>query len=252
MNLDTNKDISVILPTYNEVDNIHSMIDDICGQLGNHRYEIIVVDDNSPDGTWKKVEKISKYNSNVRLIRRTAGQNLTSAIREGIHQSHGALISWMDSDLSMPPKLLPELIHQTQHNGFDIAVGSRYVKGGGFVIVSGGMDSIMPAFLSSTMNYFIRAFLSHRFNDYTSGFVVARKEVFKIIKLSGSYGEYFIDFIFRSMKKGYKVVEVPYICQPRLHGKSKTGNNLPDYLRRSTKYFFTVTRLVVLNCIHKL
>jgi len=244
--------ISVVLPTYNEVENIGTLIEKICKELADYDYEIIVVDDDSPDRTWEKVAQISEHNHAVHIIHRMQERGLTSAINEGIRHAKGDMISWMDCDLSMPPELIPLLITQIQEKGYDISVGSRYIKGGGLVITRGGPDSMTAAFLSSILNYCIKFLLNHGFNDYTSGFVVARKEVFDIIQLSGDYGEYFIDFVFRAINKGFKVVEVPYICQPRIYGTSKTGTNVFDYMRKGTKYLFAVIRLLTLKYAKKL
>ena len=239
--------ISVILPTYNEIENIGLLIERICKELADYDHEIIVVDDDSPDRTWEKVARISEHNHAVHIVRRMQERGLTSAINEGIRHAKGDMISWMDCDLSMPPEVIPCLIKEIQKNDYDISVGSRYIKGGGLVITRGGPDSIMAAFLSSILNYCIKFLLNHGFNDYTSGFVVARKEVFDIIQLSGDYGEYFIDFIFCAINNGFKVVEVPYICQPRMYGKSKTVTNVFDYIRKGTKYLFVVIRLFILK-----
>ena len=228
--------VSVVLPSYNEIENIGPLIEKICKELADYDYEIIVVDDDSPDKTWEKVARISEHNHAVHIIRRMQERGLTSAINEGIRHAKGDMISWMDCDLSMPPEVIPLLITQIRERGYDISVGSRYVKGGGVVITRDGPDSIMAAFLSSILNSCIKCLLNHGFNDYTSGFVVARKGVFDIIQLSGDYGEYFVDFIFRATNKGFKVVEVPYICQPRIYGKSKTVTNIFDYIRKGIKY----------------
>ncbi|MBU2251070.1 MAG: hypothetical protein KKH25_02335 [Candidatus Omnitrophica bacterium] len=95
------------------------------------------------------------------------------------------------------------------------------------------------------MNFFIQVFLDHRFRDYTSGFVVARRDIFKRIKLRGDYGEYFIDFIYRALKLNYRVVEIPYVWAPRRRGYSKTGSSFKDYFRRGRKYIATVLRLLL-------
>src|SRR3989344_7640290 len=116
--------ISVILPTYNEKGNIVKLINSILSNVKN--CEIMVVDDNSPDLTWKDVQKIKK--KNVKLIRRIKEKGLASAISRGIEESKGNVIVWMDCDLSHPPSLIPELVKKL--NKYDIAVASRYVNGG--------------------------------------------------------------------------------------------------------------------------
>src|SRR5688500_5538138 len=96
--------LSVILPTYNEADNIVPLIEEVRRAVGDA--EIVVVDDDSPDGTWRRVEEARPE---VRLLRRVGRRGLTSAIREGIQASRGERVAWMDCDFSTPPEVLPRL-----------------------------------------------------------------------------------------------------------------------------------------------
>lgn len=238
--------LSIILPTYNEAENIQPLINAIIEALGDV-YEIIVVDDNSPDGTAEIVEKIIKTGKYpfLKLEKRINDQGLTNSIWRGIELSTGTVIAWMDCDFSMPPKYLPVLLSLINAD-YDIAVGSRFVLGGRWKMAKGEeSDTIIEVILSRIMNLFIQICLDHRFKDYTSGFVVARREIFDKIRLKGDYGEYFIDFIYRALKMNYRVVEIPYIWKPRRNGYSKTGANLFDYCRRGSKYILTTLRLLV-------
>jgi|TARA_B100001964_G_scaffold83586_1_gene94387 dolichol-phosphate mannosyltransferase len=234
--------VSVILPTYNEKDNISPLILGIQSQLNNQEYEITVVDDDSPDGTWRIVQELKKNDEKINLIRRRGRSGLTSAISEGIDSSSGDIIVWMDADLSMPPEKIKDLLERV-NDGYDLSVASRYVPGGGIVLIEKSQDSFLSAILSFVMNFVIQHLLDSSFKDYTSGFIAVKKEVLENIKLRGDYGEYFIDFVYRSMKKGYKVTEVPYICGARQYGISKTGSNLLQYVKRGQKYIWTAVRL---------
>ena len=234
--------VSVVLPTFNEKDNILPLILDIQNQLNNQEYEIIVVDDDSPDGTWKIVQKLREKDEKIHLIRRQGRTGLTSAISEGIDVVTGDVVVWMDCDLSMPPEKINDLL-QKINDGYDLAVASRYTPGGGMVIIEKGQDSIISAVLSFLMNIAIQRILDSSFKDYTSGFIAVKKDIVDDIKLRGDYGEYFIDFIYRAIKKGYKIVEIPYICKARKYGVSKTGTNLVQYIKRGRKYIWTTLRL---------
>jgi len=240
--------LSVILPTYNEVDNIQSLIDTIIEAL-EEVHEIIVVDDDSPDGTSKIVEnmiKTGKYPF-LKLETRKANHGLTNSIWRGIELAKGDVVGWMDCDFSMPPKYLPVLLSLIKAD-HDIAVGSRFLLGGSWIgDKKDAANSIMGVVLSRLMNLFIQICLDHRFRDYTSGFVVARKEIFNRIKLRGDYGEYFIDFIYRALKLGYNVVEVPYVWRLRASGSSKTGTTLRDYCKRGWKYIAMTLQLLTLR-----
>lgn len=238
--------LSIILPTYNEAENIRPLIDDIAQELEDV-YEIIVVDDDSPDGTGDIVEnmiKTGKYPF-LRLERRYQNRGLTNSIWKGIESATGDVVGWMDCDFSMSPKYLPVLLSLIRAD-YDVAVGSRFVLGGSWRGKERDpSDSILGVVLSKLMNLFIQICLDHRFRDYTSGFVVARKEIFDRIKLRGDYGEYFIDFIYRALKLNYHVVEVPYVWLNRAAGCSKTGAKLSDYCRRGWKYIAMTVRLLL-------
>ena len=238
--------LSVILPTYNEAENIMPLIDAIAAALRNV-HEVIVVDDDSPDGTADMVKKAistGKYPF-LRLERRLKDRGLTNSIWRGIELATGDTVGWMDCDFSMSPKYLPVLLSLVNAD-YDVAVGSRFVLGGRWKAKrKDPEDTIVGIVLSRILNLAIQICLDRRFKDYTSGFVVARKDIFNKIKLCGDYGEYFIDFIYRALKLDYRVVEVPYVWRRRRAGYSKTGLNLKDYFRRGWKYIATTLRLIL-------
>lgn len=223
---------SVILPTYNERENITSLIRDILEEV--NPAEIIVVDDDSPDRTWEVVENLG--DPRVRLIRRIRERGLASAIKTGIAASTGDVVIWMDCDFSMPPSIIPELLRAVE--GSDIAVGSRYTGNG-----RDNRDSLRERIGSWAINRLARFFLDPSINDYTSGFVAARKEIFSSgIELRGDYGEYCIDLLYSARRKGFSVREIPYICITRRHGESKTATGLFRYIKRGMGYISTILR----------
>jgi len=120
-------EVSVIFPTYNERDNIGPLIREV-RKYAPADTEIIVVDDNSPDGTWRVVEEMQKEVPNLHLIRRMDKRGLASALRDGIAASKGGIIVWSDCDFSMPPARIADLLAAIA-GGLDVAVCSLYVKG---------------------------------------------------------------------------------------------------------------------------
>jgi dolichol-phosphate mannosyltransferase len=227
--------VSVVLPTFNEREHIVDLIAAIQEALPDDT-EIIVVDDDSPDGTWRAVQDYATGHANVRLLRRIGRRGLTSAFKEGIGLSTGQVVCWMDCDFSMPPEKLPELVAATRIT--DLAVGSRYVRGGADL----GHSTMALAF-SRAINLFAGALLGFYVHDYTSGFIAARRRVLDAIPLRGDYGEYFIDLMARSKRMGFTMTEVPYTCVPRRSGESKTGTNVWGYLSRGAKYVTTILSL---------
>lgn len=240
---DNNIGISFILPTYNEKDNIIDLILELGLYINRYikgKIEFIIVDDNSEDKTWKVAEDYFVPDPRVRVIRRLNERGLASAIYRGIQESRGDIVAWLDCDFSHPPYKFIELLQKIDE-GYDLAMGSRFIKGG--KDIRGRRDSWLAVILSLWMNYFISFVLGRSLKDYTSGFVAVKRKVFDKIKIKGDYGEYFIEFIYNARGHGYKIIEVPYYCVPRRKGASKTGNNLWDYFNRGWKYILLTLKL---------
>jgi len=235
------REVSVIFPTYNERDNIGPLIREVLKYTPADT-EVIVVDDNSPDGTWQVVEDLAEELPNVFLLRRMDKRGLASALRDGIAFSKGDVIVWSDCDFSMPPHKIKDLLAGIA-GGLDIAVGSRYVKGGGVQIVTGSNDTLLAYLMSVALNRFIRLLLGRDFGDYTSGFIAFRRRILDKITLRGDYGEYFIDFIYRARMLGFKIAEIPYMCVERRTGVGKTGQKFSDFIRKGWKYVWLTVKL---------
>ena len=249
--LAANQLVCTILPTFNERQNITPLIERLIASVPSP-YLVLVVDDDSPDGTWQVVESIAsgyqlspedrEFKSGVVLVRSTNEKGLTTAIQRGIDEAiytYGAdIVTCMDCDLSMPPKDVNKLVEAIAKQGADVGVGSRWVSEGTDIA-----HGLMARVLSWIINNFAMLLLGNYVHDYTSGFIAARAEVLKRIPLRGDYGEYCIDLLCRSHRLGYRLVEVPYVCVPRNSGESKTGINLWDYLSKGRKYVGTIWRL---------
>jgi len=244
MNELSNFSVSVIMPTFNEGGHIQDLICETAKALttsGIQNYEIIVVDDDSPDHTWEKAAQVScDQPVNVRVIRRMENHGLTVSIRDGIASAQSDIVVWMDCDFSHPPEKIPQMLYMIRQ-GYDIVVNSRYTIGGGEDRV--GKGGIVQLILSRLLNWSVRFMLRPSFSDYTSGFVAVRRHVFTEIELRGDYGEYFVDFIYRAIKFGYRICELPYIAMPRRSGESKTGTNIMQYMKRGWKYLWVVLKL---------
>lgn len=244
MNELSNFSVSVIMPTFNEGGHIQPLICETAQALlvsGIREYEIIVVDDDSPDYTWEKAAQVSCDDPvNVRVIRRMREHGLAASIRDGIASARSEVVVWMDCDFSHPPEKIPQMLYMLRQ-GYDIVVNSRYTIGGGEDRT--GKGGVIQLFLSKLLNWTIRFMLKPSFSDYTSGFIAVRYEVFNEIDLRGDYGEYFVDFIYRAIKLGYRVCELPYIAMPRRSGESKTGSNMMQYVKRGWKYLWVVLQL---------
>lgn len=227
--------VSVILPTYNEAGNMEPLVTGILAALGPE-VEIIVVDDDSPDGTSRVVADLARDRPQVRLVTRRAERGLTSAIARGVAESARPVVMWMDCDLSMPPAVMPRLLAALP--GHDLTLGSRYVPGGGDT-----GHGWLGRFLSRTICYGARALLGGTVLDLTSGFMCVRRYVIEDVGLVGDYGEYCIRLIHNAQRRGYTAAEVPYLCGPRFSGESKTSVGLGGFLHHGPGYLLMVARL---------
>lgn len=233
--------LSVVLPTYNERENILLLMDEIERVVGVP-YEAIVVDDDSPDGTWRAVEEYARSHPQVRLLRRVDARGLTGALNEGIKLARGRLVMWMDVDFSMSPERIPALL-RTIDAGADVALGSRYISGGGDVRGS-GMQLTVQLVLSKLLSILCGWTLGCRISDWSSGYIMLKREMLQGYELSGDHGEYFISMIHYLIKRrGAKIVEVPYVLTPRQWGESKTATNLWGLYRRGLRYLHMIWRV---------
>jgi len=212
--------VSIILATYNERENIARTVSEILRHLGDD-VEVIVVDDDSPDETWKHV--LGLEDPRVVLIRRVATRGLASAFNRGIIESRGRIVGWMDADMCMPPAMLPEMIARLDDH--DICIGSRYAPG--------GIDdrSRLRVLASRTINGLARLVLGYGIRDYDSGFVVLRRSVFdRVSVIPTGYGAYFMEFLYTCRRKGLTVFELPYRFTDRALGTSKSAPSIARFL----------------------
>jgi dolichol-phosphate mannosyltransferase len=208
--------VSIVLATYNESENIGDIINAIFDSVPDP-VEIIVVDDDSPDQTWKIATEVG--DPRIKVIRRVKTRGLASAINRGIIESRGDFIGWMDADMCHPPALLTRMLTALQE--CDVVIGSRYVKG--------GSDDRDPSrvITSRFINRLARFVLRQDILDYDSGFILMHRKVLDSVSLIPTgYGAYFIEFIYACYRKGLKVIEIPYTFTERTKGVSKSNMNL--------------------------
>jgi dolichol-phosphate mannosyltransferase len=220
--------VSVILPTYNEKENIGELINAAQGCILSMGCagEIIVVDDNSPDGTAAVVQLIQPQpDIQVICYVRTSERGLATAIRHGIEQATGDCLVVMDTDFNHDPCLIPQMVQELDH--YDIIIGSRYVK-------NGGMEDPLRNLLSGAYNIFLRIFLRMPTSDNLSGFFAIRKECLEKMNkdiIFAGYGEYFMRLLYAARLMGYRLREIPVFYELRQHGSSKSqfAHMLHDY-----------------------
>ena len=209
----------VIIPTYNEADNVESVISRIVS-LNVPNLSILIVDDNSPDGTSDIVEKVSSKDLRVHLIKRAGKLGLGTAYVEGFKfaiQERFDYIFEMDADLSHDPSEIPKFLDKV--NTYDLVIGSRYLTG--VNVINWPLSRLL---LSLSANWYSRMVTGLPIRDCTSGFKCFRRNVLENIDLDhiSSDGYSFqIEITFKAWKKNFKVCEIPIIFIDRTKGNSK-------------------------------
>ena len=208
----------IVIPTYNELATIDAILDAILEQ--NLGLDVLIVDDNSPDGTAQRVKARSGNDSRVKLIERPGKMGLGTAYVAGFKYAIAngyEIVFEMDADFSHDPKELPRLLENIQ--GYDFVLGSRYING--ISVVNWPLRRLLLSYFAS---YYTRCVTGMPIHDPTGGFKCFRIEVLKAIDLdrirSGGYS-FQIEMNFKAWKKGFKYVEIPIIFVDRRVGSSK-------------------------------
>ena len=211
--------ISIIIPTFNERENIIVLIKRIgqCLVNLNEKYEIIIVDDNSPDKTSQEIVKIYNKEPNIRLFIRKKSKGLATAILHGIQKSRGDTIIGMDADFNHSPEVIKTLINGLKDN--DLVVASRFIKGG-------GMQDKTRYIFTYVFNLFLKYIIGFPTMDNMSGFYIIKKD--KLLELPIKqiyigYGEYHLRLVYLAKKHGLKIKEIPVYYPKRKYGKSKSN-----------------------------
>lgn len=208
--------ISIILPTYNESANLEELLKRITEVMGKRDFEVIIVDDDSPDKTWEKAETLVADYPMLRVIRRVGRRGLSSAVAEGFNKAKGDVLVVMDADLQHDPALIVALADKVE-GGADITVASRYIEGGsvGDWIASRRIGSKIVTFLS-------RKLPPVEVSDPMSGFFAITSDVYKKIasKIRPTGFKILLELL-AHLPKNTKTAEVPLHFQMRKHGESK-------------------------------
>jgi len=220
-----NKTVSLIVPTYNEHDNITALFQRLGKALADYNYEIVIIDDNSTDGTAELAESL-KDEYPVKVIVRKGKRGLASAVVDGLSYASGSIIAVMDADLQHPPEVVPDLL-EAMEKGADIAVASRYIEGGDCQgwsfsrrLISRGAIFLSHLLLPAT----------RQVNDPMSGFFMFKKDVVTNARLNPAGFKILLEILMVGTFQ--KVTEVPFTFVTREKGESKlNARQQVDYLK---------------------
>ena len=219
-------DSLIIIPTYNESDNIEKLIRKIFSLT--REFHILVIDDNSPDGTAKIVENlISSFEGKLFLTHREGKLGLGTAYIEGfkwaLHHDYEYIFE-MDADFSHDPEDLPRLYNVCAKEGYDLAIGSRYIDG--VTVINWPMGRVLMSYYASA---YVRFVTGMKIKDTTAGFKCYKREVLEAIDLDSirftGYA-FQIEMKFTAWKMGFKIKEISIIFKDRTHGVSKMNKNI--------------------------
>ena len=222
--------ISIILSTFNEKLSIEFTISELIKYLPG--VEIIVVDDNSPDGTLEVLKKINY--ENLKIFSRIKTKGLASAFLLGLINTSGDIIGWLDSNMGDTAKKFPEMLQNLK--GADIVILSRYV--------AEGKDerNKIRVISSYLLNKFSKLILRSKINDLSSGIFLMKREVLNdVVPVAKGHGEFMIEFLYKAEKKGNKIIEIPYIQPIDIEGHSKSFPNIAKFLYLG---FFYLVRII--------
>ncbi len=218
------RDVLVIIPTYNEAENIAPLCRVVLAS--DPRLEVLVVDDNSPDGTGAKADALARAEPRLHVLHRAAKEGLGRAYLAGFDWALARPYPYvfeMDADFSHDPRYLPRFLAEMDA-GADVVLGSRYVEGGGTVNWGIGRQII-----SKGGSLYARTILGVGIRDLTGGFKCFRRETLEGLDLATvkSAGYAFqIELTYRAIKRGYKVKEIPIVFEDRRVGKSKMSRKI--------------------------
>ena len=230
--------ISIILCSYNEIKYIENTINQLEKHIPN--LELIIVDDSSNDGTMELLKKIN-INNRFKLIFRKKSKGLASAFSRGLIETTGEYIGWIDTNMSEVAIKFTEMINELKNNS-DVVVLSRYVSGGGDERI------LLRSLGSKIFNTFCRLLFRIPTKDLTSSiFLMKRNILDEITFLCYGHGEFFLEFLYNTHKKGFKIKEIPYVQKKDENDRdSKSAPNLVKFFFHGIMYvlraFVTIFR----------
>ena len=235
---------SVILPTFNENNHIKDLIKSISDIFfsQNILFEILVVDDNSTDGTRKTVDDFAKKNEYVKIINRNKKKkNLAKSIDEGIKSSNYDSVIWMDADFQHPPNYIIEFIKFSKE--YNVIVCSRFLSESKRYFNDENINKKINENQSYVYNKLCNFFLFKDLTDYTSGFICLKKDLLKNYSLRGYYGDYFVNLMVYLKRNEVNILEIPFKDGLRASGFSKTVIKINfRYFHLCLRYFLVLVK----------
>jgi dolichol-phosphate mannosyltransferase len=220
-------ELSIIVPTFNERDNVMPLLDRLRTTLHGTVFEVVFVDDDSPDGTAQVVRQIGQTQPRVRVIQRVGRRGLASAGLEGMLSSSAPYLAMMDADLQHDESILPQMLEKIRSGQYDLVIGSRNIQGG-----SMGEFARERVMLSQWGQRVSKLVSKHELSDPMSGFFMLTRTYFdEVMRRTTGVGFKILLDLVASSPRPVRVAELPYVFQTRQHGESKLDVNVAvEYL----------------------
>lgn len=219
--------LSIIIPAYNEEDNIEEVIDKIEYSLSGLDYELIVVNDHSQDATAERVNKLSGKYSNIKLVKNNLDKGFANALKTGFRNASGDVVIPVMADLCDDLATIKKMIKKI-NEGYDVVCGCRYTKGGARL---GGskLKGFFSGFVGQSL-YYLLALPTH---DIANAFKMYKKEVVAGVDIESKGFEISMEIPLKAYYSGFKITEVPTVWRERIRGKSSFGmfKVAPNYVK---------------------
>ncbi len=228
--------LSIVIPTYDELENVNILVPRIEDRFSDIRHEIIVVDDSSPDGTGAAVLALNERYGNIRLLARAEREGIGAALRDGLDCAAGEVIISSDADLSFTVEDMRRL-YDTINEGYDLVIGSRHgVVGGSYQMQS--FIIRVKGIASKIGNAVLRRLAGMRVHDFSANFRAIRKTAWKAIETEEKTNVFLFEMIIKAKHSGARITEIPVSFSERVHGRSKLRlfRELPRAVLRSMFY----------------
>jgi glycosyltransferase involved in cell wall biosynthesis len=224
---------SILLCTYNEARYIENTVLNLDKSISD--LEIIIVNDDSKDNTLSIIQKL-KTNCELKVINRTKSKGLGTAFQRALIESRGKNIGWIDTNMGELADLFPSMISELEKN--DLILLSRYVPGGSDERI------FIRVFCSKLINFFCRLILSNKIQDYTSSIFIMKRSVLNESSLLGyGHGDFFIEFLYSVIKKGFSIKEIPY--KQKIDDADASTSTSPNLLKFFILGFFYFLRVLI-------
>lgn len=227
--------VSVILPTYNERENIEVLIPEVEAAFAAIPLEILVVDDSSPDGTAEAGRRLGARYGNVRVIVREKKEGIGAAVRHGFDEARHDIFISSDSDMSFSPRDMLRLYEKIRE-GYDLVIGSRHSAGSGYERTH--LDIKLKYLVSYVGNRCLRAVTGLGFHDFSANFRAIRRSVWRVLDVREKTNTILLEMILKAAYGGVRVAEIPVTFGERLYGESKLNLSVeaPKFLVKMVKY----------------